>query len=78
MYMLRFYTVVLTSESILSLPTRAFGLVEIRARLAAKSSILISNTINAANLGKLRADGRHSLKDIKRIITLLELEKVRS
>jgi hypothetical protein len=56
---------------------RALGLVEIRAGLAAKPSILVRNTVDAADLVKLRADGRYSLEDVERIISLLELEKAR-
>lgn len=77
MYMLWLYTVALASDPILSLPIRALGLVEIRTRLAAKSSILVSNAVDAADFIKLRAGGCHSVEDVEGIIPLLELEKAR-
>lgn len=75
--MLRLYTVVFTFDASLSLPIRPLSLVEIRARLAAKSSILVRNAVDAVDLVKLRANGCHSVEDVERIITLLELEKAR-
>lgn len=69
------YTQVPDCNCFSSLPIRTFGLVEIRLRLTAKSPVLVSDTVDAADLEKLRADSRYSVEDIERIIPLLKLKK---
>jgi hypothetical protein len=75
MFILRLYTIVPASDSVSSLLLTVLGLVKIGARLAAKSSVLVSDTVDAADLGKLRAHSCDSVEDVKWIILVLGLKK---